>query len=104
MRYELKKNMSRGILLLLLICIAVNGYLFYNRISGMYGGLRQEYPAYEQMLDALNQDLDTDLTAMALDKNSYALYEASVQQEYLQMYPQYFKEMPEGARAASILT
>ena len=104
MRYELKKNMSRGILLLLLICIAVNGYLFYNRISGMYGGLRQEYPAYEQMLDALNQDLDTDLTAMALDKNSYALYEASVQQEYLQMYPQYIKEMPERARAASILT
>ncbi len=106
MKHELKKIMSRGILMLLAVCIAANGYLYFNRIMGMEGLLLQQYSEYQNLLEILNEDLQADLTAAfpAEEEHQYALYQAITQQEYLQMYPQYIQEMPERAKSAALLS
>lgn len=106
MKHELKKIMSRGILLLLAVCIAANGYLFFNRVMARDGGLLQQYSVYQNLLEILNEDLQADLVAAfpEQEEQQYALYQTITQQEYLQMYPQYIKEMPDRARSAALLS
>ena len=59
MKYEWKKLLTRGMLLLFALCAAVNGYLFYTSQSLLFSHIFQgDYASYLEALEQLQENPD----------------------------------------------
>lgn len=106
MKYEWKKLLTRGMLLLFALCVAVNGYLFYTSQSLLFSHIFQgDYASY---LEALEQLQENPNMVMRQPAEGEFLSSAETilqdQQKSIQIYPEYILEMPDRARAAALLS
>lgn len=106
MKYEWKKLLTRGMLLLFALCVAVNGYLFYTSQSLLFSHIFQgDYASYLEALEQLQENPDMVMRQPAegefLSSAETILQE---QQKAIQIYPEYILEMPDRARAAALLS
>ena len=106
MKYEWKKLLTRGMLLLFALCVAVNGYLFYTSQSLYFNNVfKGDYVSYLEGLEQLQENPDMTMRQPAegefLSSAETILQE---QQKAIQIYPEYILEMPDRARAAALLS
>ena len=58
-KYEWKKLLTRGMLLLFALCVAVNGYLFYTSQSLYFNNVfNGDYASYLEGLEQLQENPD----------------------------------------------
>lgn len=106
MKYEWKKLLTRGMLLLFALCVAVNGYLFYTSQSLYFNNVfKGDYASYLEGLEQLQENPDMAMRQPAegefLSSAETILQE---QQKAIQIYSEYILEMPDRARAAALLS
>ena len=106
MKYEWKKLLTRGMLLLFALCVAVNGYLFYTSQSLLFSHIFQgDYASYLEALEQLQENPDMVMRQPAEGEFlSSAETILQDQQKAIQIYPEYILEMPDRARAAALLS
>lgn len=106
MKYEWKKLLTRGMLLLFALCVAVNGYLFYTSQSLLFSHIFQGgYASYLEALEQLQENPDMVMRQPAEGEFlSSAETILQDQQKAIQIYPEYILEMPDRARAAALLS